>query len=129
MILKTKIPVIFNDPSKMAGSTTGVLIGALQNVSRSGQSYLGANYAYAKEDGATVMKAAFELVTEQAIIDLNDLIKNDLPSYDTTPEPYFEELKYMLAFRLEMVSGLMALNPSLTPSDISIEDGLGNVII
>lgn len=125
MILKTKIAVTFNDPHRMTGTTTSVLYGQLKNVSRIGRDYLGANFSYlvATEDPnqfKPVMTDAFELKSEEAIIALNDQIKNDLPVYDETPEPEFEDLKTMLAFRLEMLQTLLPLNPELTLEDIEL---------
>jgi hypothetical protein len=125
MILKTKVEVTYNDPHKMTGTLSSVLFGQLKNVSRTGKSYLGANFSYliATEDPsqfAPVMTSAFELKTEEEILALNDMIKDDLPVYEETPEPEFEDLKYMLAFRLEMVKTLQDLNPNLTVEDIEI---------
>ena len=118
MILKTVKPVIFNKP--MSGTLSEVLIGGVQNIARSSNTYFGANYAYSLEDGTVIMKAAFELKTRDEIIALNEMIKADLPIYEETPEPDFEELKVMLAFRLEMYQMLLPMNPTLKIEDIEI---------
>jgi len=118
MILKTNKPVTFN--KAMTGTETAILIGGVQNIARSGNSYFGANYAYSLETGEVILKAAFELKTREEIIALNEMIKADLPIYEETPEPDFEELKVMLAFRLEMYQMLLPMNPSLTIQDIEL---------
>jgi len=118
MILKTKEAVTYNKP--MSGTETNVLIGTIQSRQRQGKNYFGANYLYALENGTIVSRSAFELRSEAEIIGLNDMIKDDLPVYEETPEPEFEEMKVFLAFRLEMFKMLTELNPTLTLEDIEI---------
>lgn len=120
MILKTNQPVTYNKP--MAGTSTEVLIGKIKNISRIGDEYFGANYVYTLEDGQVVISDAFELKSKEEIITLNDLIKTDLPDYDNTPEPEFEDLKHYLAFRLKMFELLSPMNPDLLITDIDIYD-------
>ena len=68
------------------------------------------------------MQNSFNLKSEAEIIALNDMIKADLPVYEDTIEPVFEQLKVYLAFRLEMFKLLTVMNPELTLEDIEISD-------
>ena len=120
MILKTKVPVTFNKP--MSGTETAVLIGDVRDQLRQGVDYYGANYSYILEDGTVIMQNSFNLKSEAEIIALNDMIKADLPVYEDTIEPVFEQLKVYLAFRLEMFKLLTVMNPELTLEDIEISD-------
>lgn len=130
MILRSKIELNFG---VFSGTESAIIIGSLQNVTRTGQAFLGANYAYAKDLGngqAQVVKQdAFKLESKAEILALNDMIKADLPVYEETEETYFEELKYMLAFRVVMVQTFSGLNPDLTINDIEIVDDNGQVIL
>lgn len=121
MILKTKVPVTFNKP--MSGTESEVIIGTLTNRVRKGSSYFGANYVLGLETGAILQKKAFELKTKEEIVALNALIKDDLPVYEDSIEPEFEELKCYLAFRLEIFKLLLPMNEDLTIEDVEIVPG------
>ena len=118
MELRTKNPVLYNDG--MAGNITGLLVGIIKNYSRIQNNYFGANYQYNDDQGQAKFEGGFTLNSRQEIIDTYDLIKNDLPPYDVTPEPDYEELKTMFAFRLKMFEELLTLNPGLLITDIEI---------
>ncbi len=118
MQLRTKNPVVYNDG--MAGNITGLLTGIIKNYSRIENSYFGANYLYNDEHEKPKFEGSFTLNTRQEIIDTYDLIKGDLPAYDETPEPDYEELKTLYAFRLKMYEELLTLNPGLLITDIEI---------
>jgi len=118
MILKTKKEVTFNKP--VSGTETAILIGISPDCIRKGESYFALNYTLSLENGAPIMQNALELKSKEEIIALNDAIKSDLPVYESTPEPEFEELKKFLLFRIEMHRMLVVMNPKLKVEDIEI---------
>ena len=61
------------------------------------------------------------LFTPTVSVASDDLIKSDLPVYEETPEPDFEEMKYILAFRVEMLKTLIPMNSDLSIEDIEIK--------
>lgn len=118
MILKTKVPVVFNKP--VSGTDTAVLIGTVIDSITKGRDYRAVNYALFFENGAVMNKNSFELKSEEEIILLNDIIKGDLPKYKETPVTEFEELKGLLELRIEIHKLLLVTNPKLKIEDIEI---------
>jgi hypothetical protein len=100
-------------------------MGTIINVSRPGDcDRLGANYIYqdfnSVEDPKKIIKqGGFTLDSEAEIQALFDMFKADLPD-PNADEPLYERTKYYMAYRLEMVSTFLPLNPGLTISDIDI---------